>query len=195
MDRGAWWVIVGVAKSWTRLSTGVCACTHTHILHTNTMGSSPPQHQTDMFIWLVFSSVAQSCLALCDPMDCSMARLPCPSPTPGACPNSCPSSRWCHPTIASSLVPFSSCLQSFPASGSFPRNQFFASGGQSIGVAASVLPMTIQDWFPLGLTGLISLQSKGLSKSFLQHHSSKASNLQCSAFFIVQLSHPYRSFD
>ena len=85
------------------------------------------------------------------------ARLPCPSPTLGACSNSCPSSRWCHPTISSSVVPFSSCLQSFPASGSFPKSQFFTSGGQSIGVLASssVLPMNIQDWFPLGLAGLI----------------------------------------
>ena len=85
------------------------------------------------------------------------ARPPCPSPTPGACSNSCPSSRWCHPTILSSVVPFSSCLQSFPASGS-QMSQFFASGGQSIGasVSASVLPINIQGWFPLGLTGLIS---------------------------------------
>ena len=88
------------------------------------------------------------------------ARLPCPSPTPGACSNSCPSSRWCHPTISSSVVPFSSCLQMFLASGSFPMSLFFASDGQSIGVSASasVLPMNIQDWFPLGLTGLISLK-------------------------------------
>ena len=87
------------------------------------------------------------------------ARLPCPSPTPGACSNSCPSRQWCHPTISSSLGPFFSFLQSFPASGSFPMSQFFAAGGQSIGVSASasVLPMTIQDWFPLGLTGWISL--------------------------------------
>ena len=94
------------------------------------------------------------------------ARLPCPSPTPGACSNSCPSSQWYHPTISSSVVPFSSCLQSFLASGSFPVSQFFASGGQSIGASASVsvLLMNIQDWFPLGLTGLISLQSKGLSR-------------------------------
>ena len=85
-------------------------------------------------------------------------RLPCPSPTPRACSNSCPLSRWCHPTISSSVVPFSSCLQSFPASGSFPMNQFFVSDGQSIGVSASasVLSMIIQDWFPLGLNGLIS---------------------------------------
>ena len=87
------------------------------------------------------------------------ARLPCPSPTPGACSNSCPLSRWCHPTISTSVIPFSSHLQSFPASGSSPRSQFFASGGQSIGASASasVLPTNIQDWFPLGLTGLISL--------------------------------------
>ena len=96
------------------------------------------------------------------------ARLPCPSPTPGACSNSCPSSWWCHPTISSSVIPFSSCSQSLPASGFFPVSQFFASGGQSIGVSASasVLSMNIQDWFPLGLTGWISLQSKGLSRVF-----------------------------
>ena len=95
-------------------------------------------------------------------------RLPCPSPTPGAYSNSCPLSWWCYPTISSSVVPFSSCLQSFPASGSFPMSQFFASGGISIGVSASasVLPMNIQDWFPLGWTGWISLQSKGLSRVF-----------------------------
>ena len=94
------------------------------------------------------------------------ARLSCLSPTPGACSNLCPSSQWCHPTISSSVVPFSSCLQSFPASGSFPMSQLFTSGGQSIGASASVLPTNIQDWFPLGLTGLISLQSKGLSRVF-----------------------------
>ena len=96
------------------------------------------------------------------------ARLPCPSPTPRACSNSCPSSRFCHPTSLSSVIPFFSCLQSFPVSGSFPMSQFFASGGQSIGVSASawVLPMNIQDWFPLRLTYLISLLSKGLSRVF-----------------------------
>ena len=95
-------------------------------------------------------------------------QLLCPSPAPGACSNSWPSSRWCHPTISSSVIPFSSCLQSFPASGSFPMSQFFASGGQSIGVSASasVLPINIQNRFPLGLTGLISLQSKGFSRVF-----------------------------
>ena len=94
------------------------------------------------------------------------ARLPCPSPTPGACSNSCPSSWWCHPTISSSIVPFSSCLQSFWAPGSFPMSQFFTSGGQSIGVSASVLPMNIQGWFHLGWTGWNSLLSKGLSRVF-----------------------------
>ena len=100
-------------------------------------------------------------------------------------------SQWCHPTKSSSVVPFSSCLQSFPASECFPVSQFFTSGGQSIGVSASasVLPMNTQDWFPLRWTGWISLQSKGLS-SLLQHHSSKAHILWCSAFCIVQLS-PY----
>ena len=96
------------------------------------------------------------------------ARLPCPSSTPGACSNSCPSRRWCHPTISSSVAPFSLCLQSFLASGSFPMSWLFASGSQSIGASASasVLPMTIQGWFPLGWAGLISLQSKGLSRAF-----------------------------
>ena len=112
-----------------------------------------------------FSSVTQSCLTL-RPHGLQQARPPCPSPTPRACLNSCPSSWWCHTTISSSVVPFSSCLQSFPASGSFPVSQFLASGGQSIGASASVLPMNIQYWFPLGFTGWISLQSKGLSKVF-----------------------------
>ena len=93
-------------------------------------------------------------------------RLPSPSPTPRACSNSCPSNRWCHLTISFSVVPFSSCLQSFPASRSFPMSQFFASGGQNIGASASVLSMNIQDWSPLGWTGWISLQSKGLSRVF-----------------------------
>ena len=117
-------------------------------------------------------------------------RLPCPSPTPEACSNSCPSSRWWHPTISSSVVPFSSCLQFFPSSGSFPMSQFFTSGGQSIGVSASasVLPMN-HDWFPLGWTGWISLQSKGLSRVFSNTTGQKSSVLRCSAFFIVQLSH------
>ena len=112
------------------------------------------------------------------------ARLPCPSPTSRAYSNSCPSSHWCHPTISSSVVSFSSHLQFFPASGSFPMSQFFTSGGQSIGVSASVsvLPMNIQDWFPLGLTGWISLQSKGLSRVFSNNIA------QMHQFFSAQLS-------
>ena len=112
------------------------------------------------------------------------ARLPCPFTNSRSLPYSCPSSQWCHPTISSSVVPFSSHRQSFPASESFPMSQFFASGGQSIGASASVsvLPMIIQDWFPLGWTGWISLQPKGLP-SLLQHYSSKASVLQRSALW------------
>ena len=102
------------------------------------------------------------------PHELQHARPPCPSPTPGVHSDSRPSSQWCHPTISSSVVPFSSCLQSFPASGSFQMSQLFTSGGQSIGVSAlaSVLPMNIQDWFPLGWTSSISLQSKGFSRVF-----------------------------
>ena len=115
-----------------------------------------------------------------DPMGCMQhTRLPCPSPTSRACSNSCSSSQWCHPTISSSVIPFSSCLQSFPASRSFQMSQFFTSGGQSIGISASasVLPMNIQAWFPLGLTGLISWLSERLSRVFSsttvrKHHSS-----------------------
>ena len=99
-------------------------------------------------------------------------RTPCPLPTPGVYPNPYPSSRWCHPTISSSVVPFSSCPQSFPASGSIPMSQLFSSGGQRIGVSAStsVLPMNTQDWSPLGWTGWISFQSKGLSRVFSNHN-------------------------
>ena len=102
------------------------------------------------------------------PHESQHVRPPCPSPTPGVHSNSCPSSRWCHPAISSSVVPFSSRPQSLPASGSFPMSQHFASGGQSIGVSAStsVLPMNTQDWSPLGWTGWISLQTKGLSRVF-----------------------------
>ena len=121
------------------------------------------------------------------------ARPPCPSPTPRVYSNSCPLSWWCHPTISSSVVPFSSRLQSFPASGPFQMSQFFASGGQSIGVSASasVLPMNTQDWSPLGWTGWISLQSKGLSRVFsnatVQKHQFFGAKLSSQ----FQLSHPY----
>ena len=113
-----------------------------------------------------FSSVAQSCTTLW-PNGLQHARCPCPSPTPGAYSNSCLLSQWCHPTISSSVVPFS-CLQSFPASGSFQMSQLFIAGGQSMGASASAsdLPMNTEDWSPLGWTGWISLQSKGLSRTF-----------------------------
>ena len=117
-------------------------------------------------------------------------RLPCSLLSPNSCwSNSCSLSRWCHPTISTSVVPFS-CPQSFPASGSFPMSQFFTSGGRSIGASASVLPMNIQCWFPLGLTGLISLLSQGSQESSPTPQFTN-SILQCSAYFMVQLSHMY----
>ena len=120
------------------------------------------------FLISQLSSVTQLCPTLCDPLWTAASRASKPSPTPRACSNSCSSSWWCHPTISSSVVLFSSCLQSFPGSGSFPMSQLFTSGGQSIGFSAStsVLPMNIQDRFPLGLTGLTCLQSNGLSRVF-----------------------------
>ena len=133
------------------------------------------------------SSVDFSCSVVSDslqPHEPQHARPPCPSPTPGVHPNPCPSSQWCHPTISSFVVPFSSCPQSFPASGSFQMSQLFASGGQSIGVSAStsVLPMNTQDCSPLGWAGWISLQSMGLPRVF--------SNItvQKHQFFCAQLS-------
>ena len=120
-------------------------------------------------------------------------RLPCPSLSLRVCSDSCPLNRWCHPTIPSSIAPLSSCPQSFPASGSFPMSWLFASGGLSIGASASasVLPVNNQGWFPLGLTGFISLLSRGLSGVSPQYRSSEISILWCSAFFMVQLLHPY----
>ena len=146
----------------------------------------------DMFlyfpIFLPFSSVQFSRSVASDalqPHGPQHTRPPNPSPpTPGVYSNSCPSSRWYHPTISSSIIPFSSHLQSFPASGSFPVSQFFASGGQSIAVSAStsVLPVNIRDWFPLGWTGWISLQSKGISRVFFN------TTVQKHQFFSTQLS-------
>ena len=132
---------------------------------------------------MTFSSVQFMSSSLW-PSGLQHARLPCLSPSPGACSNSCLLSQWCHPAISSSVVPFSTCLQSFPASGSFPRSQFFASGGQNIGASASVsvLPVNIQDWFPLGWTSLISLQSKGLSRDFSN------TTIQKHQFFFAQFS-------
>ena len=137
-------------------------------------------------IW-IFSSVQFSRSVMSDslwPYELQHTRPSCPTPTPRARPNSCALSQWCHPTISSSVIPFSSCLQSFPASGSFPMSQPFASGGQSIGVSAStsVLPMNTQDWSPLGWTGWISLQSQGQSRVFSN------TSVQKHQFFSAQLS-------
>ena len=134
-----------------------------------------------------FSSVQFSCSVMSDSLrlhEPQHARPPCPSPTPGVHPKLCPLSWWCHPTISSFVVPFSSCPQSFPASGSFPVSQLFAWGGQSIGVSASasVLPMSTQDWSPSGWTDWISLQSKGLSRVFYN------TTVQKHQFFGAQLS-------
>ena len=144
---------------------------------------------------MVQSSVQFSCSVSCSVQlfatswTMQQARLPCLSPTPGAYSNSCPSSQRCHPTISSSVTSFFSRLQFFPASGSLPMSQFFTSDSQSIGTLTSawVLPMNIQNWFPLGWTAWISLQSKTLSRVFSN------TTVQHSAFFIVQLSHPYIS--
>ena len=151
-----------------------------------------------LYKYIYICSVQFSCSVMSDslqPHELQHIRPPCPSPTPRAYPNICPSSRWCHPTISSSVVPFSSCPQSFPASGSFQMSQLFTSGSQSIGVSAStsVLPMNTQDWSPLGWTGWISLQSKGLPRvfSFSWTPQFKSSIIWCSVFFIVQFSHPY----
>ena len=144
---------------------------------------------------LQLSSVQFSCSVMSDslrPHGLQHARLPCPSPTSGAYSNACLLSWWCHPTILSSVIPFSSCLQSFPISGPFPRSQFFASDGQSIGVSASasVLPMNTPGLISFRMDWLDLLAVQG-TLMCLQHHSSKATILRCSAFFIVQLSYPY----
>ena len=140
----------------------------------------------------IYSSVQFSHSVVSDslrPHESQHARPPCPSLTPGVHSDSHPSSQWCHPAISSSVIPFSSCPQFLPTSESFPMSQLFAWGGQSTGVSASASfpPKKSQGWSPSEWTGWISLQSKSL----LQHHSSKASVLQCSAFFTVQLLHPY----
>ena len=137
--------------------------------------------RVDLYGHFEISSVVSNSLRPHEPQH---ARPPCPSPTPGVYPNSCPLSWWCHITISSSVVPFSSCLQSFPTSGSFEMSQLLASGGQNIGIWAStsVLPMNTQDWSPLGWTGWISLQSKGLSRVFCN------TTVQKHQFFSVQLS-------
>ena len=149
----------------------------------------------------LFSSVTQSCPTLL-PHELQHVRTPCPSPAPRVYPNLCPLSQWCHPTISSSVIPFSSCPQSFPASGSFPTSQFFASGGQSIGVSAStsVLPVNTQDSSPLRWTGWISLQSKGLSRIFSKPQFKSINSWALSFLYSLTLTsiHDYRenrSFD
>ena len=141
------------------------------------------------YISVQFSSVAQSCLTLLRPHELQHARPSCPSPTSGVHSNSRPSSSWCQPVISSSVIPFSSCLQSFPASGSFQISQFFASGGQSIGAlaSASVLPVNSQDWSPLGLTGFI-LQFKGLSRVFSNITVQKLNSLALSFLYSPTLT-------
>ena len=158
--------------------------------------------QIEIQSYTCYYSVPKSCSTLCDPHGPQHARLPCPSPTPGAYSNSHPSSQWCHPIISSSVIPFSSCFQSFPASGAFLVSQFFTSGGQSIGVSASasVLPVNIQDWFPLGLTGLFYLLAKGLSRIFSNTTAQNINSLALSFLYGPTLTstHDYRknhSFD
>ena len=158
-DKGAWCGAVhGGAKSWTWLTNW------------KTWNFIPTEH-------LSVQSVSQFSHSV-------VARPPCPSPTPAVYSNSCPLSRWCHPAISSSVVPFSSCPQSLPGSGSFPMSQLFAWGDQSTGVSASasVLPVNTQDWSPLGWTGWISLQSMGLSRV------SSNTTVQKHQFFGTQLS-------
>ena len=151
-----------MVDSWDRKQLYLSSYKDTNTVYTMTLISWPQFSSVQFSRSVVFNSLW--------PREPQHGRPPCPSPTPRVHPNPCQSSWWCHPTISSSVVPFSSCPQSFPVSGSFPMSQLFASGGQSIGVSAStsasVLPMNIQDWFPLGWTGWISLQSKGLSRVF-----------------------------
>ena len=166
MDRGAWHVSVQVvAKSSTWRGDW------DHIIQTDV-----DMHSVHFSLSVVSNSLR--------PHEPQHTRPHCPSPTPGVHPNPCQSSRWCHPTISSSVVPFSSCPQSFSTSGSFQMSQLFASGGQSIGVSAptSIFPMNTQDWSPLGWTGWISLQSKGLSRVFSN------TTVQKHQFFSTQLS-------
>ena len=152
-----------------------------------TQGSNPGLPHCRQILYHLsyqFSSIHSVVSDSLQPQEPQHARPPCPSPTPGVHPNPCPLSQWYHPTISSPLVPFSSCPQSFPASGSFQMSQLFLPGGQSIGVSAStsVLPMNTQDWSPLGWTGWISLQSKGLSRVFSN------TTVQKHQFFGTQLS-------
>ena len=179
-----------IQDGWTRIkvsiqaSVGMNIC-GSHIHRDDGWSCSRWWWNSPGIVW--FSSIQFSLSVMSkslQPHGLQHERLPCPSPTLEACSNSCPSSWWCHPTISSSVIPFSSCLHSFPSLGSFLISQIFASGGQSIGasVSASVFPVNIQDWFRLGLTGWISLQSKGLSRVF------SSTTVQKHQFFGSQLS-------
>ena len=188
--------------SWTRKASSTRGQTEEARWTIILLQIEPKPHQRKLTVWkskgfctrwrdkmlllLVSHSVMSNSLL---PHGLQHSRLPCPLPVPRACSNSCPLSWWCHPTISSSVVPFSSCLPSFTASRSFPMSQLFTSGSQSTGasVSVSVLPKNIQALFLLGLPDSISLQSKGLSRVFY-NYSSKVSTLQCSAFFMIQLT-------
>ena len=161
--------LVGILVPWPGIEPGPLA-----------VKTQSPNHWTTSSVQFSCSVVSSSLR----PHGLQHARPLCPSPTPRVYPYSCPLSQWCHPIISSSIIPFSSCLHSFPASRSFQMSQFFASGGQNIRVSTStsVLPMNTQDWFPLGWTGLISLQSKGLSRVFSN------TTVQKHQFFGAQLS-------
>ena len=174
---GIWATVHEIAKNRTQPSNWA----HTYTVIKNRMISEISPNIWKLLLLLFSHSVVFDYLWL---YGLQRARLPCPPSSPRVCSNSCPLSQWCHPTISSTLVPFSSCLQSFPASGAFPVSHFFASGGQSIGISASasVLLMNIQDWFPLWLTGWIFLLSKGLARVFSN------TTVQKHQFFGTQLS-------
>ena len=185
MERGAWQATVhGVTKSQMWLSNWAHTLYNSIIFNLKRKKIlTPAASWKNLDNIQLVSSVAQSCVTL-QPHGLQSTRLPYPPPTPGIYSNSCPLSWRCHPTLSSSVIPFSSHRQSFPASGSFPVSQFFTSGGQSTGAStsASVLPMNIQGWFRLGWTGWISLQSKGLSRVFSN------TTVQKHQFFGTQLS-------
>ena len=182
-------ILEWVAISFFRGSSWPRNQTHVSCIAGGFFTAEPPGKPL-IYIFMSHSSVQSVqfshslCLTLCNRNELQHTRLPCLSPTLRACSKSCPSSLWCHPTISSSVIPFFSRLQPFSASGSFPVSQFFISGGQSIGVSASasVFSMNIQDWFPLGLTGWISLQPKWLSRVFPN------TTVQKYQFFSAQLS-------
>ena len=175
-------------QSWKH---GPCPSLGIFFVQASSLGEAAGRVAMGRCLWLGLqvAAVVQSlsCVWLFTTHELQHSRLLCPSLSPWVCSNSYPLSQWCHPTISSSVTPFSSCPQSFPASGSCPISQLLESGGQSIGASASasVLPMNIRGWFSLGLTGLISLQFKEHLKSLLWHYSLKASVLQLSAFFMV----------